>query len=166
MEAEPLMTSTRSSLKVSRSYSGASLQAVAVDVASLAQREAAQAHVFLAGLAGQEGDAGGGAQHLAEVVLVAVLDQLFGHHGDALRDVAQLLVALADLGAGGAQLSLAGGGAVGGGGVTHGDGAQRAGHGGTGRGGLGQRGGAQRAGQQHGAQRQQGSALCFKSRSF
>ena len=79
---------------------------VGVDVACLAQREAAQAHVFLPGLAGLEGDAGGGLEHLAEVVEVAVVDQALRHHRDRLRNVAQFLVALADLRAGGAQVVL------------------------------------------------------------
>jgi hypothetical protein len=70
------------------------------------QREAAQADVLLAALGRQEGDAGGAAQCVLHRVEVAVVDQLLGHHGDRLRDVAQLLLALADAGGDGAQLSL------------------------------------------------------------
>ena len=81
--------------------------AVAVDVAGLTQGEAAQAHVFLAGLPGLEGDACRAPEHLAEVVQVAVVDQPFRLHGQRLRDVAQGLPALADRGGGGAQRVLA-----------------------------------------------------------
>jgi hypothetical protein len=67
------------------------------------QREAAQADVFLAAFGRQEGDAGGVVQHVLQRVEVAVVDQLFGHHGDRLRNVAQFLLALADGGGGGAS---------------------------------------------------------------
>ncbi|EKD98452.1 MAG: hypothetical protein ACD_23C00424G0002 [uncultured bacterium] len=71
-------------------------QAVDVDVTGLAQRKAAQAHVFLAGFARQEGHARCGAQHFAEVVLVAVIHELFGEHRHGLGDVLDVLLALAD----------------------------------------------------------------------
>ena len=147
--------------------------AVAVDVARRTQRKAAQAHVFLARLARQEGYASGGAQHFAKVVQIAVLQLLFGEHGDRLRDVAQFLVALADLGAGGAQLGLAVGGRARLGGVAHrdrGQGASSVGARGCRSGGrLCQRGAAQGARQQHRTQRQQRvGALgvgCYRFRS-
>ncbi len=117
--------------------------AVHIDVAGLAQREAAQAHVFFTGFACQEGHACRRAQHLAEIVEVAVVDQALGHHRHRLRDVAQGLCAFADLGVGGAQAGF-GGSAVGL--LFHGHGGQR------GRVLLGGRGlghGAHGAGQQH-----------------
>ena len=149
--------------------------AVAVDVAGLAEREAAQAHVFLAGLAGLEGHAGGGAQHLAHVVQVAVVDELLGHHRHALRDVAQLLRALADLGGLDLQVVLGlrylhlardGHGGQGGGrlGVAGGGGRW----GGRGRGlrlGCSLRERAHGASQQHRPQGQGGAGGCFKLNS-
>ena len=81
-------------------------QAVDVDVAGLAEREAAQAHVLLAGFAGHEGHACGGLEHFTEIVEVAVIHQPLGHHRDALRNVAQFLLALGGRGRGGAQAVL------------------------------------------------------------
>ncbi len=71
------------------------LHAIGVDVPRLAEREPAQAHVFLTRFAGLEGHARRGAQHFAEVILVAVVHQLFGEYGDRLRDVADVLISLA-----------------------------------------------------------------------
>ena len=120
------------------------LHAVDVDVAGLAQRKAAQAHIFLAGLAGLERDARGGAQHFAEIVLVAVVHQTFGEHRDRLRDVLDVLLALADRGLLDQQRVLA----LHFGGFAHGDRA----HGGFGRLGPAANGGRQ----QHCSQGQQG----------
>ena len=74
------------------------LHAVHIDIARLAQREAAQAHVFFTRFARLEGHARGVAQHLAEVVHVAVVHLLFGEHRHGLGDVLDVLVALADRG--------------------------------------------------------------------
>ena len=75
---------------------GGVFHAVGVDVTGLKQREAAQAHIFFTGFACQEGDARGGAQHFTEIVLVAIRHQLFREHGDRLRNVFDVLLALAD----------------------------------------------------------------------
>ena len=68
---------------------------------------AAQAHVLLAGFARHEGHACGGLEQLTEIVEVAVIHQPLGHHRDALRNVAQFLLALGRGGRGGAQAVLA-----------------------------------------------------------
>ena len=62
------------------------------------QREAPQANVFLATFRGLKRHASCVAQHVFDGVQVAVVNQLFGHHGDGLRNVAQLLFAFADVG--------------------------------------------------------------------
>ncbi|MNV56487.1 hypothetical protein D3C71_1487750 [compost metagenome] len=72
------------------------LHAVHIDVTGQAQREAAHAHVFFAGFARLKGHARCGAQHFAEVVLVAVVHEFFGEHRHGLGDVLDVLVALAD----------------------------------------------------------------------
>ena len=120
--------------------------AVVVNVACLAQRETAQTHVFLTRFACQEGHAGGGAQHFAEVVLVAVVHQLFSEHRDRLRNVLDLLLALAH----GGLLDQQGVFALWGGLLLHRHGGQR----GFGCG-AGLRPAANRGGQHHGAQGQQ-----------
>jgi hypothetical protein len=84
MEAEPLRHFDAVEVEGVALVQRGVLHAVGVDVARLAEREAAQAHVFLTGFAGLEGDARRGAQHFAEVVLVAVGHQLFGEHRDRL----------------------------------------------------------------------------------
>ena len=122
------------------------LHAVHIDVARQAQREAAQAHVFFTGLAGLEGHARRGAQHFAEVVLVAVVHQLFGEHRHGLGDVLDVLLALAH----GGLLDEQGVLALDFGGFLH----RHGGQGGFWRAGL--RHGAHRGGQHQRAQWQQG----------
>ena len=84
--------------------------AVDEHVARALQGKAAQANVFFAAFRCQEGDACGVFQCFLDGVEVAIIDQAFGHHGDRLRDVAQLLLALADGGLGGAHTVFAFGG--------------------------------------------------------
>ena len=79
-------------------------------VARALQRKAAQADVFLAALGRQKGDAGGVLQGFLDGVEVAVIDEPLGHHRHRLRDIAQLLSALADGGLGRAHAVLALGG--------------------------------------------------------
>ncbi len=81
--------------------------AVDEHVAGGLQREAAQTDVLLAALGRQEADAGRQLQRVLHGVEIAVVDQLLGDHRDRLRDVAQLLLALADLRLGGLQAVLA-----------------------------------------------------------
>ena len=70
--------------------------AVDEDVARSLQREAAQPDVLLGALGGDEADAGGIPQRFLQGVEVAVVDQPLGDDGHRLRDVAQLLLPLAD----------------------------------------------------------------------
>ena len=81
--------------------------AVDKDVAAGGEREAAQADVLLACFASLEGDAGGVLQRFLDGIKLAVIDEFFGDDGDGLGDVAQLLLALADMGSGGTQGVLA-----------------------------------------------------------
>ncbi len=74
-----------------------------VDVQVVRHREAAQPHVLLAALAGEEADAAHQPQRLVQRVDLAVLHQPLGDHGHRLRDVALLLRAAADVGGGRAQ---------------------------------------------------------------
>jgi len=77
--------------------------AIDKDVAARLQREAAQANVFLTAFGRQEADAGGVVQRFLERIEIAVVDQAFGNHSQRLRNVAQILLALADARAGGLQ---------------------------------------------------------------
>ena len=82
--------------------------AVDEDVAARGEREAAQADVLLAAFGRLEGDARRLVERFLDGVDAPVLDQLFGDDGDRLRNVAQLLHALADRARGGAHRVLVG----------------------------------------------------------
>ncbi len=83
--------------------------AVYKNVAGGGQGETAQANVFFAALGCLERDACGVVQHVFQGVQVAVVNQLFRDHGNALGNVAQLLFALADGGFHGTHGVFAGG---------------------------------------------------------
>ena len=76
-------------------------QAIHKNIACGRQCKAAQANVLFAAFGRLKRDACGLFERVFDGVEVAVIQLLFGHHGDGLRNVAQLLFAFADTGFGG-----------------------------------------------------------------